>query len=67
MAYPTKSQGSARSSPSVAQKSNQVHEKYYAKTTDVKFAPRYEKETVKRTHKETSLNLDTCEHKKECG
>ena len=51
----------------MAQKSNQVHEKYYAKTTDVKFAPRYEKETVKRTHKETSLNLDTCEHKKECG
>ena len=39
----------ASSSPSVAQRANQVYEKYFAKKTNVEFDPRYDKKTVNPT------------------
>ena len=65
MADPPKSQGSASSSQSVAQKANQIYEKYYAKKTDAEFDPGYDKETVKLTRKKSILDLEPCEHRKE--
>ena len=61
----TRSQRSASSSPSVAQKANQVYEKHDAKKTDVEFDPRYDKETVKQTQKKPILDPETREHKNE--
>ena len=65
MADPTKSPAPASSCPSVAQKANQIHQKYDAKQTDVEFDPRCSKMTVKQTQREPILDPETCEHKQE--
>ena len=49
----------------MAQKANQIYEKYYAKKTDAEFDPGYDKETVKLTRKKSILDLEPCEHRKE--